>query len=119
MKLVVRLMERLLDYRTIMHDENKDNRMSCTVNVLVSENLIKPSIFTACCMQMEPGHSGAQRTAGLRTLRSTAALAPARGGGGRSSLVLGRKNRELPAYLLSARRELGSLLNASQCPWYG
>uniref|UniRef100_A0A8C3DZC6 Dedicator of cytokinesis 1 n=1 Tax=Corvus moneduloides TaxID=1196302 RepID=A0A8C3DZC6_CORMO len=33
-KLVVRLMERLLDYRTIMHDENKENRMSCTVNVL-------------------------------------------------------------------------------------
>ncbi|XP_063290662.1 dedicator of cytokinesis protein 1 isoform X3 [Pelobates fuscus] len=32
--LVVRLMERLLDYRTIMHDENKENRMSCTVNVL-------------------------------------------------------------------------------------
>eukprot|EP00070_Physeter_catodon_P030859 XP_028337753.1 dedicator of cytokinesis protein 1-like [Physeter catodon] len=33
-KLVVHLMERLLDYRTIMHDENKENRMSCTVNVL-------------------------------------------------------------------------------------
>uniref|UniRef100_A0A670IDP7 Dedicator of cytokinesis 1 n=1 Tax=Podarcis muralis TaxID=64176 RepID=A0A670IDP7_PODMU len=33
-KLVVRLMERLLDYRTIMHDENKENRMSCTVNNL-------------------------------------------------------------------------------------
>uniref|UniRef100_A0A8C1XNK8 Dedicator of cytokinesis 1 n=1 Tax=Cyprinus carpio TaxID=7962 RepID=A0A8C1XNK8_CYPCA len=32
--LVVRLLERLLDYRTIMHDENKENRMSCTVNVL-------------------------------------------------------------------------------------
>ena len=32
-------MERLLDYRTIMHDENKENRMSCTVNVLVSEKL--------------------------------------------------------------------------------
>uniref|UniRef100_A0A7N6FJM6 Dedicator of cytokinesis 1 n=1 Tax=Anabas testudineus TaxID=64144 RepID=A0A7N6FJM6_ANATE len=31
--LVVRLLERLLDYRTIMHDENKENRMSCTVNV--------------------------------------------------------------------------------------
>lgn len=39
MKLVVRLMERLLDYRTIMHDENKENRMSCTVNVLVSRVL--------------------------------------------------------------------------------
>lgn len=55
MKLVVRLMERLLDYRTIMHDENKENRMSCTVNVLVSEKLIKPSIFTACRMQMGLG----------------------------------------------------------------
>uniref|UniRef100_A0A3B3Y7I5 Dedicator of cytokinesis 1 n=1 Tax=Poecilia mexicana TaxID=48701 RepID=A0A3B3Y7I5_9TELE len=32
--LVVRLLGRLLDYRTIMHDENKENRMSCTVNVL-------------------------------------------------------------------------------------
>lgn len=38
-KLVVRLMERLLDYRTIMHDENKENRMSCTVNVLVSRGV--------------------------------------------------------------------------------
>lgn len=48
MKLVVRLMERLLDYRTIMHDENKENRMSCTVNVLVSGKLIKLSIFAEC-----------------------------------------------------------------------
>lgn len=39
--LVVRLLERLLDYRTIMHDENKENRMSCTVNVLVSWLLLK------------------------------------------------------------------------------
>lgn len=38
--LVVRLLERLLDYRTIMHDENKENRMSCTVNVLVRRLLI-------------------------------------------------------------------------------
>lgn len=37
--LVVRLLERLLDYRTIMHDENKENRMSCTVNVLVRRPL--------------------------------------------------------------------------------
>ncbi|XP_043939090.1 dedicator of cytokinesis protein 5 [Protopterus annectens] len=32
--LVSSLLENLLDYRTNMHDENKDNRMSCTVNVL-------------------------------------------------------------------------------------
>ncbi|BES96169.1 Dedicator of cytokinesis [Nesidiocoris tenuis] len=31
---VGRLMERLLEYRTIIHDENKENRMSCTVNLL-------------------------------------------------------------------------------------
>lgn len=29
------MLENLLDYRTIMHDESKENRMSCTVNVLV------------------------------------------------------------------------------------
>lgn len=35
--LVTKLMERLLDYRTVvLGDDNIDNRMSCTVNVLVS-----------------------------------------------------------------------------------
>jgi hypothetical protein len=29
-------MECLLEYRDVVTDENKDNRMSCTVNVLVS-----------------------------------------------------------------------------------
>lgn len=33
--LVSSLLENLLDYRTIMHDESKENRMSCTVNLLV------------------------------------------------------------------------------------
>ncbi|XP_027695739.1 dedicator of cytokinesis protein 5 [Vombatus ursinus] len=32
--LVSSLLENLLDYRTIMHDESRENRMSCTVNVL-------------------------------------------------------------------------------------
>jgi len=32
--LVVRLFGRLLDYRDIIRDENRDNRMSCTVNLL-------------------------------------------------------------------------------------
>uniref|UniRef100_K7FID4 Dedicator of cytokinesis 5 n=1 Tax=Pelodiscus sinensis TaxID=13735 RepID=K7FID4_PELSI len=32
--LVSSLLENLLDYRTIMHDGSKENRMSCTVNVL-------------------------------------------------------------------------------------
>ena len=36
-ELVTKLMERLLDYRTVISvDDNIDNRMSCTVNVLVS-----------------------------------------------------------------------------------
>lgn len=30
------LLGRLLDYRNIIREENKDNRMSCTVNLLVS-----------------------------------------------------------------------------------
>lgn len=34
-KTVSRLMERLLEYRCIINDENKENRMSCTVNLLV------------------------------------------------------------------------------------
>ncbi|KAF7464463.1 hypothetical protein GHT09_006510 [Marmota monax] len=38
--LVSSLLENLLDYRTIvMHDESKENRMSCTVNVLVGTRL--------------------------------------------------------------------------------
>lgn len=32
--MVTRLMERLLEYRDIITDENKENRMSCTVNLL-------------------------------------------------------------------------------------
>lgn len=35
-KTVTRLMERLLEYRCIINDENKENRMSCTVNLLVN-----------------------------------------------------------------------------------
>ena len=38
--LITKLMERLLDYRTVvLGDDNIDNRMSCTVNVLVSKSL--------------------------------------------------------------------------------
>jgi len=35
-------MERLLEYRFIITDENKENRMSCTVNLLVS------TLFLVC-----------------------------------------------------------------------
>lgn len=51
--LVVRLLERLLDYRTIMHDENKENRMSCTVNVLVRmASFLSSCIHTPVWMSM-------------------------------------------------------------------
>lgn len=33
--LVKGLLEKLLDYRAVMSDESKNNRMSCTVNLLV------------------------------------------------------------------------------------
>lgn len=34
---ITRLLERLLDYRSVIQgDENRDKRMSCTVNLLVS-----------------------------------------------------------------------------------
>lgn len=35
-KMITRLMKRLLEYRCIITDENKENRMSCTVNLLVN-----------------------------------------------------------------------------------
>ena len=41
--LVSSLLVNLLDYRTIiMHDESKENRMSCTVNVLVCTTPLGP-----------------------------------------------------------------------------
>lgn len=42
---VVRLMKRLLEYRAIVTDENKENRMSCTVNLLVSLCDIIPTLL--------------------------------------------------------------------------
>lgn len=37
---ITRLLERLLDYRSVIQgDENRDKRMSCTVNLLVSKNI--------------------------------------------------------------------------------
>lgn len=39
--LVKGLLIRLLDYRTVMSDDSRNNRMSCTVNLLVSKNHTK------------------------------------------------------------------------------
>lgn len=33
-KLISKLLERLLDYRDIIHEDNRENKMSCTVNLL-------------------------------------------------------------------------------------
>lgn len=35
MDIITRLMERLLEYRSIINDESKENRMNCIVNLLV------------------------------------------------------------------------------------
>lgn len=50
--LITKLMERLLDYRTVvLGDDNIDNRMSCTVNVLVSKSLffLGHPLMGICC----------------------------------------------------------------------
>lgn len=39
--LVKGLLIRLLDYRTVMSDDSRNNRMSCTVNLLVSKKHTK------------------------------------------------------------------------------
>ena len=56
--LITKLMERLLDYRTVvLGDDNIDNRMSCTVNVLVSNSLFflgHPLIGIYCNQGINP-----------------------------------------------------------------
>ena len=34
-EMIKELMQRLLEYRAVINDENRENRMSCTVNLLV------------------------------------------------------------------------------------
>lgn len=49
---VTRLLERLLDYRSVIQgDENRDKRMSCTVNLLVYIDMI---IVCTVSEQIEP-----------------------------------------------------------------
>lgn len=42
--LVAGLLERLLDYRAVMNDENKTYSMSCTVNLLVGPRPVPPQL---------------------------------------------------------------------------
>ncbi|XP_035754355.1 dedicator of cytokinesis protein 2-like [Egretta garzetta] len=46
--LVAGLLERLLDYRAVMNDENKTYSMSCTVNLLVGPHPVLPQLPGAC-----------------------------------------------------------------------
>jgi len=46
--LVTKLLGRLLDYRDIIRDENRDNRMSCTYNLMVGGN-------SCLALAFEPG----------------------------------------------------------------
>ncbi|RXM98236.1 Dedicator of cytokinesis protein 2 [Acipenser ruthenus] len=43
--LVKGLLERLLDYRAVMSDESRNNRMSCTVNLLWSDDQCLPQVM--------------------------------------------------------------------------
>ena len=52
-EVIKELLQRLLEYRAILNDENKENRMSCTVNLLVSvgavviqNGVLQSSIYT-------------------------------------------------------------------------
>ena len=47
-EVIKQLLQRLLEYRAILNDENKENRMSCTVNLLVglcSGQTVVPSTY--------------------------------------------------------------------------
>jgi dedicator of cytokinesis protein 1 len=52
-KTVTRLMERLLEYRCIITDENKENRMSCTVSLLVSISFLNRVGFNSTFLPNE------------------------------------------------------------------
>lgn len=52
---VTRLMERLLEYRCVINDENKENRMSCTVNLLVCTKA--SNFFLIVSSQMKPNNN--------------------------------------------------------------
>lgn len=56
-KLVRLLLMRLLDYRSIIREENRDNRMSCTVNLLVRSLLTatpEPHITSKVVFKRQP-----------------------------------------------------------------
>lgn len=55
MRLVSELLERLLDYRAVMNDENKTYSMSCTVNLLVSTVLCSSSLRLTGAHPQLPG----------------------------------------------------------------
>lgn len=50
--LVKGLLMRLLDYRTVMSEDSRNNRMSCTVNLLVCPKLGLPFLFCFCFYEL-------------------------------------------------------------------
>ena len=46
------LMQRLLEYRDVVHDEIRENKMSCTVNLLVSDNSHDDKLIIVVMMMM-------------------------------------------------------------------
>ncbi|KAG8517471.1 Dedicator of cytokinesis protein 1 [Galemys pyrenaicus] len=92
-RLVARLLERLLDYRTIMHDESKDNRMSCTVNVLRSVAGDTGAslwwgrgsgLMSVCALRCHSGLPGRRRPVPRAAVRPQAQQGTPRAQGGRS-----------------------------------
>lgn len=58
--LVKGLLEKLLDYRGVMTDESKDNRMSCTVNLLVSDRQVpRDQVRPMSCCRLHLGLTSA------------------------------------------------------------
>ena len=44
-EVIKELLQRLLEYRAILNDENKENRMSCTVNLLVGIGGVQYTLY--------------------------------------------------------------------------
>ena len=58
-EVIKKLLMRLLEYRTIIHDENKDNRMNCIVNLLVCTcNIVKMGTVHSWILRSYVGQRG-------------------------------------------------------------
>lgn len=104
MALVTGLLERLLDYRAVMNDENKTYSMSCTVNLLVGAHPVSPAPGAGCAQPHVP-----LNTRGVCSSPSTAELGCAGCQAGAPSWAAPRS----PALPRAARCLLGWVLLAA------